>query len=153
MKKEMESPNVKKTTRKHVALLKEGKRVFSAIYSLTFRGGEIDTYWLCKWKNAEVPGIEKNSQPRRRYDKRHGLDSSRGILMAHFSDKRSSDLAVWRFNSYRHIFWPYNSFNFGVPNCRFLFVAGTTLSRCGSRQFVLFCSKSLNRYRKQQHFG
>jgi hypothetical protein len=44
MKKEMESPNVKKTTRKHVALLKEGKRVFSAIYSLTFKGGEIDTY-------------------------------------------------------------------------------------------------------------
>jgi len=45
MKKEMESPNVKKTTRKHVALLvKKGKRLFSAISSLPFRGGEIDTY-------------------------------------------------------------------------------------------------------------
>ncbi|MGA2524547.1 MAG: hypothetical protein ABSF65_10405 [Candidatus Bathyarchaeia archaeon] len=45
MKKEMESPNVKKTTRKQITLLvQKGKRVFSAISSLPFRGGEIDTY-------------------------------------------------------------------------------------------------------------
>ncbi len=45
MKKEMESPNVKKTSRKHVALLvKKGKKVFPAISSLPFRGGKIDTY-------------------------------------------------------------------------------------------------------------
>jgi hypothetical protein len=123
--------------------------VFSAIYSLTFKGGEIDTYWLCRWKNAEVPGIEKNSRPRRRYDKRHGLDCSRSILMAHFSDKRGPDLALWRFNSQRHIFWPHYSINFGVPNCSFLFVASTALPRCWSRQFVLFCSTSFARQRKQ----
>jgi hypothetical protein len=45
MKKEMESPNVNKTSRKHDAsLAKKDKKLFSAVFSLPPRGGKIDTY-------------------------------------------------------------------------------------------------------------
>ena len=154
MKKEMESLIVNKTDRKHDALLaKKGKKLFSAISTLPLRGGKIDLYWLSRYADAKQNSIEKNSQPRRRYNQRHGLNSSRGILMAYFSDKRSSDLAVWRFNGKRHIFWPHISINFSFPNCRVLLVASTALPRCWSRQFILLCSKSLTRQRSQQHLS
>jgi len=73
--------------------------------------------------------------------------------MAHFPDKRSPDHPLWRLNGQRHIFWPHNSINFGVPNCRFLFVASTALPRCWSRQLILLCPKSLAGQRSQQHFS
>ncbi len=45
MKKRMESPNVKKSSRKHDTLLvKKGKSLLSDIFSLTLRGGKIDLY-------------------------------------------------------------------------------------------------------------
>jgi hypothetical protein len=45
MKKSMESPIVNKTSRKHDALLvKKGKKLLSAIFSLPLRGGKIDGY-------------------------------------------------------------------------------------------------------------
>ena len=45
MKKEMESLNVNKTSRKHDTLLvKKGKIIFSAIFSLPLRGGKINIY-------------------------------------------------------------------------------------------------------------
>ena len=45
MKKRMESPNVKKSSRKLDALLvKKGKKLVSAIFSLPLRGGKIDIY-------------------------------------------------------------------------------------------------------------
>jgi len=45
MKKRMESPNVKKSSRKHDALLvKKGKKLFSGSFSLPLRGGKIDVY-------------------------------------------------------------------------------------------------------------
>ena len=153
MKKEMESPNVKETSRKHKTLVVNIEKLFSAIFSLPLKGGKLDTYWLHRCTDAKVTGIEKNFRPRRHHNKRNGLNSSRSILMAHFSDKRSPDRAIWRFNCQRHIFWPHNSINLGVPNCRLLFVASTTLPRRWPRQFVLFRSKSLARQRRQQHFG
>jgi len=43
MKKRMESPNVKNSSRKHDALLvKKDKTLFSAIFSLPYRGGKVD---------------------------------------------------------------------------------------------------------------
>ena len=45
MKKEMESSTVNKTSRKHDALLvKKGKKISSAIFSLPFKGVKIDGY-------------------------------------------------------------------------------------------------------------
>jgi hypothetical protein len=45
MKKRMESPNVKKSSRKHDALLvKKGKKLFSAIFSLLLKGGKMYIY-------------------------------------------------------------------------------------------------------------
>ena len=153
MKKEMESPNVKETSGMHDALLVKSEKLFSAIFCLPLKGGKIDTHWLHRSTDTKVTSIEKNSRPRRRYNKRYGPNSSRSIFMAHFSDERSSDLAFWCFNGERHILWPYTSINFGVSNCCFLCVASTALPWGWSWQFVLFCSKSLTRQRKQQHFG
>ena len=45
MKKEMESLNVNKTSRKHdMLLVKESRKLFSAIFSLPRIGGKIDGY-------------------------------------------------------------------------------------------------------------
>jgi len=45
MKKEMESPNAKKTSRKHDALLVEkSEKLFSLISACPLRGGKIDLY-------------------------------------------------------------------------------------------------------------
>ncbi len=45
MKKRMESLNVKNSSRKHDTLLvKKGKKLFSAIFSLPLGGGKIDFY-------------------------------------------------------------------------------------------------------------
>ena len=45
MKKEMESPNVNKTSRKHDApLVKKGKKLFSDIFSFPLIGGKTDGY-------------------------------------------------------------------------------------------------------------
>ena len=43
MKKRMKSPNIKKSSRKHDTLLvKKGKTLLSAIFSLPLRGGKIE---------------------------------------------------------------------------------------------------------------
>jgi hypothetical protein len=44
MKKEMESPNVKETSRKHKTLVVNIEKLFSAIFSLPLKGGKLDTY-------------------------------------------------------------------------------------------------------------
>jgi hypothetical protein len=42
MKKRVESPDAKKSSRKHDALLITSKKLFAAIFSSPLRGGEID---------------------------------------------------------------------------------------------------------------
>ena len=154
MKKIIEVPTVNKSCSNHDALLvKKRKTLFSAVLSLSLRGGKADIRWHNRGTDAKQTSIEESSRPRRRYDKCYGLNSSRGIFMAHFSDKCGANNTVWRFNGVRYMAWSFTCINFGVFNCGFLFVAGTALPWCWSRQFVLLCSKSLTWQRKQQHFG